>query len=198
MRRGNLIPALLLATAAGLASEQAAAHAGGAHAGGFMAGLGHPLVGADHLLAMLAVGLWAAQLGGRAAWQVPAAFVAALALGAGAAVLGLGMPAVEPGIMVSMLVMGLLVAFAVRLPAAAGMAVAAVFALSHGHAHGTELPVAASPLLYGLGFVLASVGLHLAGVTLGALASRFLSPLVTRAAGAMVAAAGVWALTLAI
>jgi urease accessory protein len=184
----------LLAAVAALASGPAAAHSFGAQGAGFAAGFGHPLLGLDHLLAMVAVGLWAAQLGGRAIWQVPASFVGALALGASLALAGVAIPAVEPGIMASLLAMGLLVAFAVRLPAAVGTALVAVFAVCHGHAHGTEMPMAATPLLYGAGFVLATTALHVLGVALGWAGARLVSPALTRAAGAAIATAGLWAL----
>jgi urease accessory protein len=108
------------------------------------------------------------------------------------------LPAVEPGIMASVLALGLLIAFAVRLPAPSGMALAALFALFHGHAHGAEIPAAADPLLYGAGFVLATVALHAAGIALGWGAARLLSPALTRAAGAAVATAGLWALLAAV
>lgn len=169
-----------------LASGPAAAHGLDAAGGGFAAGFGHPLLGLDHLLAMIAVGLWASQLGGRGLWQVPAAFVVMLAVGAGLALAGVPLPAVEPGIMASLLVLGLLVAFAVRLPTAAGMALVALFALCHGHAHGAEMPAAASAWLYGGGFVLATAALHATGAVLGWAAS----PRLTRAAGAAVAGLG--------
>jgi urease accessory protein len=188
----------LLAAVAALASGPAAAHGFGAQGAGFAAGFGHPLLGLDHLLAMVAVGLWAAQLGGRAIWQVPAAFVGALALGASLALAGVAAPAVEPGIMVSLLVMGLLVAFAVRLPAAVGTALVAVFAVCHGHAHGTEMPMAATPLLYGAGFLLATMALHASGVALGWTGARLLSPALARTAGAAVATAGLWGLFVAL
>lgn len=197
MRGNALIYRTLLVASLVLTSGSALAHSFGAQGAGFAAGFGHPLLGLDHLLAMIAVGLWASQLGGRAVWRVPAAFVMALALGALLAVLGMSLPAVEPGIMASMLVVGLLIAFAVRLPTAAGMAIVALFALCHGHAHGAEMPVAAQPVLYGLGFVLASALLHGAGVGLGLTMARLATPRLTRAAGAAVALAGAWALIVA-
>jgi urease accessory protein len=187
----------VLGTASALASTPAAAHTFGAQGASFAAGFGHPLFGLDHLLAMVAVGVWAAQVGGRATWQIPVAFVYALVLGAALALAGLPMPAVEPGIMASVLALGLLIAFSVRLPAPAGMALVALFALCHGHAHGAEIPAAADPLLYGAGFVLATVALHAAGLAMGWGAARLLSPSVTRAAGAAVATAGLWALLVA-
>lgn len=197
MRKDDASRAGALALAMALASGPAASHTFGAEGAGFTAGLGHPLFGPDHLLAMVAVGLWAAQLGGRAIWQVPAAFVVALSLGAGLALAGVALPAVEPGIMASVLVLGLLVAGAVRLPAAAGMAVVGLFALCHGHAHGAEMPAAAHPLLYGLGFVLATIALHAVGVALGLAAARLAAPAASRYAGAAVAAAGLWAIVVA-
>jgi urease accessory protein len=194
MGRSASIRTGLAGAALALAAGPAAAHTFGAGGAAFAAGFGHPLFGLDHLLAMVAVGVWAAQLGGRATWQVPAAFVYALVLGAALALAGLPLPAAEPGIMASVLALGLLVAFAVRLPASAGMALVALFALCHGHAHGAEIPAAANPLLYGAGFVLATVALHAAGVALGWGGARLLSPLLARAAGAAVATAGLWAL----
>ena len=196
MRRNGSIVAGAGAAAA-LVAGPAAAHTFGAQGAGFGAGFGHPIFGLDHLLAMIAVGLWAAQLGGAAVWRVPTAFVAALGVGAALAVTGVPLPAVEPGIMASVLVLGLLIAFAVRLPSAAGMAIDAVFALFHGHAHGAEMPEAAHPLLYGLGFALASVLLHGVGIVVGLSAGRFAAPALTRAAGAAVAAMGLWALVIA-
>jgi urease accessory protein len=196
MRRHASIE-LGLGAAALLGSAPAAAHTFGAQGVDFAAGFGHPLLGLDHLLAMVAVGLWAAQLGGRAVWRVPAAFVAALAAGASLALAGVPLPAVEPGIMASVLALGLLVAFAVRLPSWAGMAVVALFALCHGHAHGAEMPQAAHPLLYGLGFVLASVLLHGVGIGLGLGAGRLAVPTLTRVAGAAVASVGLWAVLVA-
>jgi urease accessory protein len=197
MRGNALIWRSLLVAGLVLASGPALAHSFGAPGAGFAAGFGHPLLGLDHLLAMIAVGLWASQLGGRAVWRVPATFVVALALGALLAVTGLSLPAVEPGIMASMLVVGLLTALAVRLPTTAGMTIVALFALCHGHAHGAEMPEAAQPLLYGLGFVLASALLHGAGVGFGLTALRLAAPRLTRAAGAAVALAGAWALIVA-
>ena len=158
---------------AGLAlfASTASAHTGGHAVAGFASGLAHPFLGLDHLLAMLAVGLWAAQQGGRAQWAVPAAFVAAMVLGGLYAWSGGALPQVEAAIALSMLVPGLLVATRRQWAAPLGMAVAAGFALFHGYAHGLEMPRAASPALYALGFVLASATLHGVGIA-GALAGR--------------------------
>lgn len=157
----------------------------------FSAGAAHPLSGLDHLLAMVAVGLWAAQLGGRARWLVPAAFVGVMALGGALGQSGVVVvPGVEQGIAASVLVLGLLIAAAVRLPVAAGMALVGGFAVFHGFGHGAEMPATAGGLGYGAGFVAATAALHAAGLGLGLLAGKF-SPGATRIAGWGVAAAGV-------
>jgi urease accessory protein len=150
----------------------ASAHTGDhATVTGFVGGLAHPLTGLDHLLAMIAIGLWAAQQGGRALWAVPAAFVGAMVLGGMLAWSGIGLPHVETAIALSVLVLGLLIATRRQWAVTAGMALAAGFALFHGYAHGLEMPLAASPALYGLGFVLATLGLHGLGIA-GSLIGR--------------------------
>jgi len=136
-------------------------------AGGWVAGFAHPFLGWDHLLAMIAVGLWAAQLGGRALWILPATFVSVMVCGALLAVAGLALPHVESGIAASLLALGLLVAFAARLPLAVGAALVGAFALFHGHAHGSELPAMTSAWAFGAGFVVATALLHLVGIGIG-------------------------------
>lgn len=180
-----------------LAAGTAPAHAHldpGAH-GSFMAGFSHPLFGTDHVLAMVAVGLWAAMLGGRALWAVPAAFVGVMLAGFLAAMASLPLPFVEPAILASVVAIGLLVALAVPVPVGAGMAVVGFFALFHGHAHGGEIG-AATTAGYAAGFALATALLHAAGVAAGLGAARLFSGhagrLVTQAAGGATAAAGVW------
>lgn len=181
---------VLLAVAIFLASAgAAAAHTGHGDATGFALGFAHPLLGLDHLLAMIAVGLWAAQIGGRALWLVPAAFVTVMAMGGGRAMFGVGLPMVEVGIVGSVLVLGLLVAVAPRLPLWAPAATVGLFALFHGHAHGSEMPDGSSGLAYGLGFVLATAALHGLGLALGLTVTR-LSGIALRAGGAAIAAAG--------
>jgi urease accessory protein len=171
--------------ALGLFAGPASAHTGDHAVTGFMSGLAHPLLGLDHLFAMIAIGLWAAQQGGRALWAVPAAFAGAMVLGGGLAWSGVALPQVEAAIALSVLVMGLLIATRRQWAVTAGMALAASFALFHGYAHGLEMPLAASPALYGLGFVLATLGLHGLGIA-GSLAGRRAVQL----AGAGIAAAG--------
>jgi urease accessory protein len=176
--------------AASFAAGVAEAHTPGAAGAGFAQGFAHPLGGLDHLLAMVAVGLWAAQLGGRALWAVPASFVAMMLLGAVVGWTGVPVPGVESAIALSLLALGLAVTTATRLPVALGAALVGAFALFHGHAHGSELPAAASVLAYGGGFIAATALLHGAGLALGlATQARFAWAL--RLGGAGVAAAGV-------
>jgi len=134
--------------------------------GSFMAGFTHPLFGLDHILAMVAVGLWAAMLGGRAVWIVPSAFVGMMAVGFALAMSGIGLPFVEPAILASVVVLGLVIAAAIQLPAFAGAILVGAFAVFHGYAHGTELG-AANALPYLAGFAAATVLLHAAGIGLG-------------------------------
>lgn len=170
--------------------QAAEAHTYGAAGAGFLDGLGHPLGGLDHLLAMVAVGLWAAQAGGRAIWFVPAAFVAMMVVGGGLGAAGIGLPMVEAVVVTSVVALGVLIASASRLPAAASMAVAGLFALFHGHAHGVEMPAAASVALYSLGFVLTTAALHAAGVGLGLAGWRGMPAALSRIAGGAIAAVG--------
>ena len=193
----------LAATAAVLASAPALAHPGHdvASVGASLAsGLLHPLTGADHLLAMVAVGVWSALAlgnGGRAGdgvLRVPLAFVVLMLIGAGLGLAGVALPAVEPMIAASLLVVGLLVALRARLPAGAAMALVGGFALFHGYAHGAELPATAGALpavlAYVGGFAAATMALHLAGIAGGTVLRRH-APWLARAAGAGVALYGV-------
>jgi len=176
------------ATAALLFAPGCLAHTFGAHGAGFADGLAHPFLGLDHLLAMLAVGFWAARLGGPALWRVPVAFLMAMSVGAGLAGPALDLPWLEAGIGGSVLALGLLVAFAPRLSGWLSLSLVALFALFHGFAHGLEMPEAASPWGYGLGFLLATASLHFAGVLLGLALGRF--RLAALAAGSAIAATG--------
>jgi len=184
----------LSAALAASASMPAFAHPGLHHAAGFASGFAHPLAGWDHLLAMLAVGLWAAQQRRAMAIALPLAFPLVMLLGALAAIAGLGIPGAETGIAASVLVLGLLVAFAVKLPAWGGLPVIALFAAAHGYAHGLEAPARSGFALYGAGFLAATVLLHLTGLAVGrAMQSGASSPLV-RALGTGMAAAGAYLL----
>lgn len=167
------------------------AHTGiGAQGNGFVAGLLHPLMGLDHMLAMLGVGIWAAQLGKRATWLVPAAFVAVMIAGAGLALAGAPLPMVEFGIAGSVLAIGALIAFGARMPVGLAMGLVGLFALFHGHAHGTELPGFANPAAYGAGFAIATALLHVAGVGIAVAVRKHAARLPFRVAGAAMAAVG--------
>jgi urease accessory protein len=142
----------------------AEAHTFGAEGAGLSAGLAHPFMGLDHLLAMIAVGIWAWQLGGRAVWFVPVTFVSMMCIAAIFGLSGFSLPLVEPAIACSLLILGLLIAGSVRLPLIASMCLVGLFAVFHGYAHGLELPQAASPVYYGIGFILATATLHGLGI----------------------------------
>jgi urease accessory protein len=180
----RLIPLLFLATA-----PLALAHPGHGPEQGAAAGFLHPLGGWDHILAMVAVGIWAAQLGGRALWRVPAAFVAAMAAGAVLGHFTGAVPGIEQTVAASVLILGLLVGTAARIPVGAGMALVGLFAVFHGMAHGAAIPVDADGLAYGAGFIGATALLHAAGLVLGVLTARS-EPLVPRIAGWAMAACG--------
>lgn len=186
----RLVPPLSLFAALALAAGGASAHLIGASGAGLAQGLAHPLTGLDHVLAMVAVGLWAAQLGGRALWAVPAAFVGAMAAGGALGAAGVALPLAELGIAASLVVLGLLVAFGSRLPLLAAAPLVGLFALCHGHAHGTELPEAASMLGYGAGFIAATALLHGIGLALGLLLQGRGATRLLRLGGAGIATAG--------
>lgn len=155
---------LALAAAAALAPSLASAHPGLDHVHGLVSGIEHPLFGVDHLLAMVAVGLIAARTGGRGLLLVPLSFVSAMIVGALLGVNGLGLPSVETGIALSLVVFGAMLSLARPLPLSAALPLTAAFGLFHGNAHGLEIPETAGGLAYGLGFVLATATLHAAGV----------------------------------
>ena len=178
------------ATLGWLAAESAGAHPIEFHAGGFVAGASHPLFGLDHVLAMVALGVWAAQCGGHARWALPLAAIGAMGAGGALAMGGIALPHVEAGVAASVLGLGLLVALAMRLPALFGATITAVFALWHGYTHGASLPALVSPAGYAAGFVLASASLTVFGLGAGALILAQ-HPRRARIAGACVVAAGV-------
>jgi len=183
----------LAAAALGLTTLPAFAHLNPEEHGSFMAGVSHPFFGADHILAMVAVGIWASQIAfsrndRKALWIVPTAFVGTMAVGFLMAVYGIGLPFVEPAILASVIGLGLLVAMAARLPTATAAAIVGAFALFHGHAHGGELG-SAGALQFGVGFMIATAILHLAGIALGLGIARF-GPVASRTVGALTAIAG--------
>lgn len=188
----------LAATALALSAAPAFAHLDPAEHGSFAAGFSHPLFGVDHILAMVTVGLWAALLATsdrRALWLVPSAFVGTMLLGFLVAMAGAPLPFVEPVILASVVVIGLLAAVALNVPTGAAMAIVGFFAFFHGHAHGGEIGDAGA-YAYGAGFAAATALLHAAGLALGlGLGAAFggeRGRRVTRLAGAAAALGGVW------
>lgn len=192
MRRTTLTAfALFLSTI-----DAAYAHTPGAAGAGFAEGFAHPLFGLDHVMAMVAVGLWAAQLGSRALWLVPLSFIAMMAAGAAVGLAGFCLPAVEFGILGSLLVLGALVAMSARLPVGFGALLVGFFASFHGFAHGIEIPEAASAVQYAIGFVFATALLHGIGGGFGLYLKRGAMVWIVRAGGAGVTAAGLILLVL--
>ncbi len=168
------------------------AHVGSGEAGGFLTGVQHPVSGFDHVLAMMAVGLWGAQLGAPALWILPVVFPVMMAMGGMLGLMGIPIPGVEVGIAVSAIVLGFMVLTEARLKIQLAMVIVAFFAIFHGHAHGTELPAGQSGLLYSIGFVAATGCLHGAGITVGLIHRWPAGRLVLRGAGSLVCAAGIY------
>ncbi len=189
MRRNYLIG--LLAIVAFAVASPAHAHIIGAGGAGWAQGFLHPFSGPDHILAMVAVGVWAAQAGRPALWVLPVAFPLAMAGGGLLGVAGVPVPGIEAGIAASVLALGLLIAFQAQPPLALSIALVALFALFHGHAHGTELPQAASPVLYGLQFVVATGVLHLIGLGIGVVMRLPKGMTAIRVGGGAIAAVGI-------
>jgi urease accessory protein len=186
---------LPLAAAIVLLASVASAHTGEAAGGGFVTGFLHPILGWDHVAAMVAVGLWGAFLGPPAIWLLPVTFPLVMALGGALGVTGVPVPGIEFGIAASALIIGLAVMLAARPPLVIAAVVVGFFAIFHGHAHGTEMPGAASPLAYAAGFVIGTGLLHLAGIALGLLAESSSGLLAVRATGGLIALAGLGFLT---
>lgn len=186
--RSSPATALLLV----MASSAAWAHADATDAtGGFIAGFLHPLLGWDHLVAMVAVGLWGAFLGAPAIWVLPVVFPLVMAFGGVLGISGVPLPGVETGIALSAIVLGAMVALAARPPLAVAAVIVGAFAIFHGHAHGTELPSAANPLVFSLGFVLATGLLHLGGIALGLLTRWQAGRMAVRGLGGLIGLVGV-------
>jgi urease accessory protein len=171
-------------------SGLAYAHTGEGAVGGFISGLMHPVVGPDHVIAMVAVGLWGAFLGVPAIWLLPVVFPLVMALGGIMGILGIPVPAVEIGIAVSAIALGALIAFAARPPIWIASIIVGIFAIFHGHAHGTELPEAANPLAYSLGFVLATGILHVSGIAFGLLTKWPAGRVAVRSGGVIISILG--------
>jgi urease accessory protein len=192
MRQGyKTFAALALLAVAG----SACAHEGGGIAGGFSSGFMHPILGWDHVVAMVAVGLWGAFLGRPAIWVLPIVFPMVMAVGGAIGLSGLHLASVETGIAVSAIVLGGVVALALRPPIWVAALIVGSFAIFHGYAHGVELPKAADPLAYSLGFVIATGMLHLVGIAIGLVVRWPAGKIAVRTVGAAIAMAGVAFLT---
>jgi urease accessory protein len=185
---------LILIAAALIASTAAQAHVGVGDTNGFVHGFAHPLSGIDHILAMVAVGLFAVHLGGRALYLVPLSFVGMMIVGGALGMAGIHLPYVEVGIGLSVVVLGIAVAFGLNAPTAIAMALVGFFAVFHGHSHGTEMPESASGLGYGAGFILATAALHAIGIGVGlaiGVATEARGKRILQAVGGAMAVAGV-------
>ena len=190
MRRSFKLFSLAAAATAGF-STAALAHVGDHSHMSFTEGLLHPFTGLDHVLAMVAVGLWASQLGGRALWLLPLTFPAVMALGAALGMSGVALPGVEIGIAGSVMVLGAVVALALRPSLAISIPLIGAFALLHGYSHGGELPAGISALSYGAGFIAATLVLHAVGIATGLIAGRLPVRFAARTAGGAIAVLGV-------
>jgi urease accessory protein len=190
----KLIRPTLAAALVVLTPAVAFAHTGVADASGFVHGFGHPISGLDHILAMLMVGVFAWQLGGRAVWLVPVTFVGVMAASGMLGIAGIEVPFVETGIAFSVVVLGAIVAFDVKAPAITAMGVVGLFAIFHGHAHGAEIPEDAAGVAYAAGFMIATALLHLCGISAGFLmgkAGEHYGSAMVRLAGGLAPVAGV-------
>jgi len=184
--------AIILGVALCLIAAGADAHIIDQSAGGFGSGLEHPLTGPDHFLAMFAVGLWGAQMGGRQVWSLPMTFPLIMVVGGIAGMIGIPLPGVEIGIALSILALGLAIAFAWRPAEWIALLLISVFAICHGYAHGKELPNAADPADFAIGFVVATGLIHLLGIGVGLVLSKPLGGRITRNLGAVLALGGVY------
>lgn len=171
------------------------AHSGEGYGGGFVAGFTHPILGWDHVAAMVAVGLWGAFLGPPAIWVLPVVFPLVMALGAVAGILGLPVPGVETGIALSAVVLGLMIVFALKPPIWVAAVIVGAFAVFHGYAHGTELPATVNAFAYAVGFVISTGLLHLIGIAFGLLVKWPAGRVAVRGAGGLISLAGVAFLT---
>lgn len=170
----------------------AQAHILQGEAGGFLHGFEHPLSGLDHVLAMFCVGLWGAQMGGRAVWSLPIAFPLIMVAGGMLGIAGVPLPAVESGIALSIIVLGASIALLWRPPEWLALAVIGVFAIFHGYAHGAELPNATDPADYAIGFVVATGLIHIAGIAVGLLFQRVRAGELSRALGGLIGLGGLY------
>lgn len=194
-RRWSRVITLLSLSFFSLLSPAVFAHTEEGVVGGFISGFLHPIYGPDHVVAMVAVGMWGAFLGSPAIWLLPVVFPLVMAFGGALGVIGVPLPLVEVGIASSAIVLGLMVLLAVRPPLWIAAVLVGAFGIFHGHAHGTELPGASNPLSYAIGFVLATGLMHLAGIAFGLLADLPRGRMVVRIAGGLISASGFYFLT---
>ena len=183
---------LLCGLALATVPAAAQAHILQGQAGGFLHGFEHPLSGLDHMLAMFCVGLWGAQMGGRAVWSLPIAFPLIMVAGGMLGIAGVPLPAVESGIALSIIVLGASIALLWRPPEWLALAVIGVFAIFHGYAHGAELPNATDPADYAIGFVVATGLIHIAGIVVGLLFQRVRAGELSRALGGLIGLGGLY------
>ena len=184
--------ALILALFMGLVPQIVYAHDGSTVPfGGFLSGLVHPVLGYDHLLAMLSVGILSAQIGGRAIWTVPATFVGIMAVGGALGLIDIGLGATELGIAISLVLLGAIIAAERTLPVRLAMLGVGFFAIFHGYAHGTEMPTTAEPVLYALGFMTGTALIHIAGVVIGDIFKHYeRGKIILRVGGGLIALVG--------
>ena len=190
-RISRCLQALAIVTLFALAPVPALAHAEMGALGGFQSGFVHPIIGVDHLIAMLAVGIWGAQMGGRSVWTLPVTFPLIMAVGAIIGMTGLDLPIVELGIALSVVVLGLVIAFAWRAPEWAALLLIAIFAIFHGYAHGAELPSAVDPASYAVGFVVATGLIHVVGIGVGLALNRPWKGRLSQVLGGVIALTGI-------
>jgi urease accessory protein len=192
MSSNRPLPHLLIALLLVVLPTAAEAHVLAGEGGGFLHGFEHPLSGLDHMLAMFCVGLWGAQMGGRSVWSLPIAFPLIMVAGGMMGIAGIPLPAVESGIALSIIVLGAAIACLWRPPEWLALVVIGVFAIFHGYAHGAELPNAADPADYALGFVVATGLIHLAGIAVGLAFQRVQAGQLARALGGLIGLGGVY------
>jgi urease accessory protein len=190
--RGAAIAAACLGFCFYMSPEAATAHIISTGSGGFNAGFAHPLTGPDHFLAMFAVGLWGAQMGGRPVWTLPVTFPLIMVAGGAMGILGLPLPGTEIGIALSILALGFAITFAWHPAEWVALGLIAIFAICHGYAHGAELPLAADPANYVIGFVLATGLIHLFGIGVGLGLGKPFGGRLARGLGALVGIGGIY------
>ncbi|MEM9107157.1 MAG: HupE/UreJ family protein [Pseudomonadota bacterium] len=193
LRRTAMFWQLLIASiCVFIVPESASAHVEGGALGGFRSGFTHPIIGLDHLLAMLAVGIWGAQMGGRNVWTLPVTFPLIMAAGGILGMSGVALPNAELGIALSVFVLGLAIGFAWKAPEWAALLLIAVFAVFHGYAHGVELPHAVDPGSYSIGFVVSTGVIHVVGIGIGFLLGGLWRGQLSRSLGGAIAATGLY------